>query len=103
MREPELQPNSDQPGRCPSIDPYNTLQCGRSIHDDDHCRLGGISWIKGTPRYLSETDKAVEKAVKKARREALAPIQELMRSTPFNEIPRHDLQAVIDNVISGRA
>lgn len=46
-------PNPDQPDRCPSIDPYDTLQCGRRIHDDDACRYGGIGWKKGTPRHVT--------------------------------------------------
>ena len=46
-------PNPDQPDRCPSIDPDDTLQCGRKIHDDDQCQFGGIGWKKGTPRYVS--------------------------------------------------
>ena len=41
-------PNPDQPERCPSIDPYDTLQCGRRIHGDDQCQFGGIAWRKGT-------------------------------------------------------
>lgn len=41
-------PNPDQPDRCPSIDPHDTLQCGRRVHDDDQCQLGGIAWKKGT-------------------------------------------------------
>jgi len=40
-------PNPNQPGRCPSIDPHDTLQCGRRVHDDDQCQLGGIAWKKG--------------------------------------------------------
>ena len=43
-------PRPDQPGRCPSIDPHDTLQCTRAIHDDDQCRAGGIAWRKGSPR-----------------------------------------------------
>lgn len=51
-------PDPDQPGRCPSIDPHDTLQCGRSIHEDDRCRFGGIAWKKGTPRYVSDRERA---------------------------------------------
>jgi len=46
-------PDPTQPGRCPSIDPHDTLQCGRSIHTDEFCQFGGISWTKGTPRIVS--------------------------------------------------
>lgn len=38
-------PRPDQPGRCPSIDPHDTLQCTRSIHDDDQCQAAG--WRPG--------------------------------------------------------
>lgn len=40
-------PNPKQPERCPSIDPYDTLQCGRRVHADDQCQCGGIAWRKG--------------------------------------------------------
>ncbi|GAB3776713.1 hypothetical protein FB382_004374 [Nocardioides ginsengisegetis] len=40
-------PNPDQPARCPSIDPHDTLQCARRIHEDDQCVFGGIGWKKG--------------------------------------------------------
>lgn len=50
-------PNPDQPERCPSIDPYDSLQCGRSIHEDDRCRYGGIAWTKGTPRHVSAEER----------------------------------------------
>ena len=43
-------PRPDQPGRCPSIDPHDTLQCTRATHDDDQCQAGGIAWRKGSPR-----------------------------------------------------
>ena len=51
-------PNPRQPMRCPSIDPHDTLQCTRSIHSDDHCRNGGISWHRGSPRVLSDRERA---------------------------------------------
>lgn len=41
-------PNPDQPERCPSIDPHDTLQCARRIHDDDQCQFGTLAWRKGT-------------------------------------------------------
>lgn len=41
-------PDPNQPDRCPSIDPHDTLQCGRRIHDDDQCQYGGIAWKRGT-------------------------------------------------------
>ena len=51
-------PRPDQPGRCPSIDPHDTLQCTRSIHDDDQCQAGGIAWRKGSPRIESDRERA---------------------------------------------
>lgn len=39
--------NPNQPDRCPSIDPYGTLQCGRLLHPDDQCHFGAIAWKKG--------------------------------------------------------
>jgi hypothetical protein len=51
-------PNPNQPDRCPSIDPHDTLQCGRRIHDDDQCQFGGIAWKKGTPRHMSDRERA---------------------------------------------
>ena len=48
----------DQPGRCPSIDPHDTLQCTRAIHDDDQCQAGGIAWRKGSPRIESDRERA---------------------------------------------
>lgn len=53
------QPNPDQPDRCPSIDPHDTLQCGRRIHEDDQCKFGGIAWRKGAPRYVSDSERLV--------------------------------------------
>lgn len=50
-------PNPNQPDRCPSIDPHDTLQCTRRIHEDDECHCGGIAWRKGTPRYISDREK----------------------------------------------
>lgn len=50
-------PDPSQPDRCPSIDPQDTLQCGRRIHEDEHCRFGGLAWKKGTPRYLSAEER----------------------------------------------
>lgn len=50
-------PNPDQPDRCPSIDPYDTLQCGRRIHEDDQCQSGGIAWKKGAPRILTDGER----------------------------------------------
>ncbi|TCJ23040.1 hypothetical protein [Nocardioides jejuensis] len=52
------EPDPGQPNRCPSIDPHDTLQCGRQIHDDDRCRFGGIAWVKGTPRHISDRERA---------------------------------------------
>lgn len=51
-------PNPDQPDRCPSIDPHDTLQCTRRIHEDGQCQSGGIAWVKGTPRYMSDAERA---------------------------------------------
>ena len=51
-------PRPDQPGRCPSIDPHDTLQCTRSIHDDDQCQAGGIAWRKGSPRIEWDRERA---------------------------------------------
>jgi hypothetical protein len=51
-------PRPDQPGRCPSIDPHDTLQCTRAIHDDDQCRAGGIAWRKGSPRIEWDRERA---------------------------------------------
>lgn len=51
-------PNPNQPDRCPSIDPHDTLQCARRIHDDDQCQCGGIGWKKGTPRYMNDRERA---------------------------------------------
>ena len=51
-------PNPNQPDRCPSIDPHDELQCARRIHEDDQCQFGGIGWKKGTPRYISDAEKA---------------------------------------------
>ncbi len=48
----------DQPGRCPSIDPHDTLQCTRAIHDDDQCQAGGIAWRKGSPRIEWDRERA---------------------------------------------
>jgi hypothetical protein len=58
MTEFRTQPNPDQPDRCPSIDPYDELQCGRRIHDDDQCVYGGIAWKRGTPRHVSDRERA---------------------------------------------
>lgn len=52
-----MNPNPSQPDRCPSIDPHDTLQCGRRIHEDGHCQFGGIAWKKGTPRYVSPEER----------------------------------------------
>lgn len=51
-------PRPDQPGRCPSIDPHDTLQCTRAIHDDDQCQAGGIAWRKGSPRIEWDRERA---------------------------------------------
>jgi hypothetical protein len=51
-------PRPDQPGRCPSIDPHDTLQCTRAIHDDDQCSAGGIAWRKGSPRIEWDRERA---------------------------------------------
>ena len=51
-------PRPDQPGRCPSIDPHDTLQCTRAIHDDDQCQAGGIAWRKGSPRIKWDRERA---------------------------------------------
>ena len=51
-------PRPDQPGRCPSIDPHDTLQCTRAIHDDDQCRAGGIAWRKVSPRIEWDRERA---------------------------------------------
>lgn len=64
------QPNPDQPDRCPSIDPHDELQCGRRIHDDDQCVFGGIAWRKGTPRYVSDRERAQTAEATLARVEA---------------------------------
>lgn len=51
-------PDPSQPGRCPSIDPHDTLQCTRPIHDDDACRRsGGIAWRKGEPRHVGARER----------------------------------------------
>lgn len=52
-------PDPSQPGRCPSIDPDDTLQCTRPIHDDDACRVGGggIAWRKGEPRHVGARER----------------------------------------------
>lgn len=50
-------PNPDHPNRCPSIDPHDTLQCMRQIHEDALCQSGGIGWVKGTPRYISDRER----------------------------------------------
>lgn len=57
-RDFTTKPRPDQPGRCPSIDPHDTLQCTRSIHDDDQCQAGGIAWRKGSPRIESDRERA---------------------------------------------
>lgn len=56
-------PNPDQPDRCPSIDPHDTLQCGRRIHEDDQCQYGGIAWKKGTSRYVSPEERVAAQQV----------------------------------------
>ena len=56
------EPNPNQPDRCPSIDPYGALQCGRRIHDDDQCHIGGIAWTKGTPPVINDRAKALNDA-----------------------------------------
>lgn len=58
LTEFRTKPNPDQPDRCPSIDPYDVLQCTRRIHEDGQCHSGGISWVKGTPRYMSDAERA---------------------------------------------
>jgi hypothetical protein len=58
MSEFHTKPNPAQPDRCPSIDPHDELQCTRRIHEDDQCVCGGIGWKKGTPRYISDREKA---------------------------------------------
>jgi hypothetical protein len=60
-------PNPDQPERCPSIDPYDTLQCGRRIHYDDQCWYGEIAWKKGTPRHVTAEEQVEELRVEVAR------------------------------------
>ena len=60
-------PNPDQPDRCPSIDPHDTLQCGRRIHEDDQCQYGGIAWKKGTPRHVTAEEQVEELRVEVAR------------------------------------
>ena len=57
-RDFTTKPRPDQPGRCPSIDPHDTLQCTRAIHDDDQCQAGGIAWRKGSPRIESDRERA---------------------------------------------
>ena len=57
-RDFTTKPRPDQPGRCPSIDPLDTLQCTRRIHDDDQCQAGGIAWRKGSPRIESDRERA---------------------------------------------
>ena len=57
-RDFTTKPRPDQPGRCPSIDPHDTLQCTRAIHDDDQCRAGGIAWRKGSPRIEWDRERA---------------------------------------------
>jgi hypothetical protein len=42
LREFRTKPNPDQPGRCPSIDPHDELQCARAIHEDDACSFGVV-------------------------------------------------------------
>jgi len=54
----QTKPNPKQPMRCPSIDPHDTLQCTRAIHDDDQCQAGGIAWRKGSPRIESDRERA---------------------------------------------
>lgn len=39
---------AEKDGRCPSMDPYGSLQCGRRVHEDTQCHFGGIAWKKGT-------------------------------------------------------
>jgi len=56
-------PNPDQPDRCPSIDPHDTLQCGRRIHEDDQCQYGGIAWKKGTSCYVSPEERVAAQQV----------------------------------------
>ena len=57
-RDFTTKPRPDQPGRCPSIDPHDTLQCTRAIHDDDQCQAGGIAWRKGSPRIEWDRERA---------------------------------------------
>ena len=57
-RDFTTKPRPDQPGRCPSIDPHDTLQCTRAIHDDDQCSAGGIAWRKGSPRIEWDRERA---------------------------------------------
>jgi hypothetical protein len=70
MEQFTTKPNPDQPDRCPSIDPHDTLQCGRRIHGDDQCQFGGIAWRKGTPRYVSDAERVVELTARLAAVEA---------------------------------
>jgi hypothetical protein len=74
-------PNPDQPERCPSIDPHDTLQCGRRIHDDEQCQFGGIAWKKGTQRYMSDRERADRlEAMCERLAERLAELPDLWRT-----------------------
>ena len=55
--EHRTKPDPNWPGRCPSIDPDDTLQCTRKVHGDDACRSGGIAWRKGEPRHVGARER----------------------------------------------
>ena len=82
-------PNPGQPERCPSIDPHDELQCGRRIHDDDQCQFGGIGWKKGTPRYVSDHERAENAEA------ALARVRALLAYWTVS-IPNDELRAALD-------
>jgi len=86
-REARTKPNPDQPGRCPSIDPHGVLQCTRAIHEDDACHCGGIAWRKGSPRHVSDRERA--DAAEARLRKVIALIVE-WEETPLPHTSDHD-------------